>query len=155
MAQKIDPATHDAPAAKAAAGADDLQILMPDADLTIAGETITVREYRFFDGLALRQQAAPFFDDLYNLLGREGAAPPSFDEIEMLVATHAELVKAMVALSVARTAEWVAALSETEGDALLITWWQVNSGFFIRRVMRRALQERLAAPSVGPASTTP
>ena len=152
MAQKIDPATEDAPAAKAAAGADDLQILMPDADLTIAGETITVREYRFFDGLVIVKQAAPFIDDLYNLLGREGAAPPSFDDIEMLVATHRDLVKEMVALSVARTAEWVGALSDTDGDALLLTWWEVNTRFFIRRVMRRALKERLSA---GHASTTP
>lgn len=156
MARKVTPDGSGAPAVpKGAAGADDLAVLSPDAVLTIDGEEITVHEYRFFDGLAIRAQAAPFFDGLYQVLGQQGGPPPSFDDIEMMIANHVELVKALVAMSVKRPVEWVAQLGEADGDALLMTWWQVNQNFFIRRVMRRALQERLSAsPSDGPGFTT-
>lgn len=158
MAKKIDPKADGAPAVpEGAAGADDLQVLSPDGMLTINGEQITVHEYLFFEGLAIRTQAAPFFEDLYAMLGHEAGQAPSFDDLEMVAAKHMELVKSLVALSVKRPVEWVSTLGDADGSALFLTWWQVNSGFFIQRVMRRALKERLAtvSPSAGPASTTP
>lgn len=158
MARKVTDANAAPAASKEAAGADDLSVLMPDGQLTIDGQTITVNEYRFFDGLALRDQARPFFDDLYTLLAPEqhDQPPPSFDDFEIqLLAKHKALVMQMVALSTGQTPEWVAALGDEDGEAVMMTWWQVNSRFFIRRVMRRALQERMSNPSAGVSSTTP
>lgn len=156
MARKVNAANSAAPAAsKEAAGADDLEILNPDFELSIDGEKITVKEFRFFEGLALRAQAQPFFDDLYALLGQPGGPPPSFDDFEVgLLAKHESLVKAMVAISTGKSVEWIESLGDEDGEALMLTWWQVNSGFFIRRVMRRALQEKLTSPLVGDVSTT-
>jgi hypothetical protein len=157
MARKVTADGNGAPAApKEAAGADDLQVLSPDVTLTIGDEQVTVHEYRFFEGLALRAQAQPFFDDLYTMLGYGAQPPPSFDDLEMVAANHMAVVMSLVALSVKRPVAWVSALGDADGSALFMTWWQVNSGFFIQRVMRRAMQERLNAnPSAGHASTTP
>lgn len=156
MANKITADGKGAPAAaKDAAGADDLQVLSPDVTLTIGDEQVTVHEYRFFQGLALRAQAQPFFDDLYAMLGHDTQPPPSFDDLELVAAQHMDLVVSLVALSVKRPVDWVSALGDADGSALFMTWWQVNSGFFIQRVMRRAMQDRLNAnPSAGHASTT-
>ncbi|WP_425529164.1 DUF6631 family protein [Stenotrophomonas maltophilia] len=38
-------------------------------------------------------------------------------------------------------------LAEAEGELLMLAWWRVNSGFFIRRVLRRAIAE---APQSNP-----
>lgn len=152
MARKVD--RDQAPAGKPAAGADDLAILQPDGRLTIAGEEITVREYRFFEGLRLQAEEKPFFDDLYALLA--GGVTPTFDGVLQIISEHSTSVISMVALSCDRTFEWVEGLGEADGDALLLTWWQVNSAFFIRRVMRRALLKRFEGqnPFDGHASTT-
>lgn len=157
MARKVDSTAKQAPAATPAAGADDLSILQPDGEIEIQGETIQVREYRFFDGLRLQQQHRAFFDALYDLLAPAdpAAQAPTFDDVLALIGMHADSVQAMVALSIGKPAEWVGELSESDGDALLLTWWQVNSGFFVRRVMRRALQQRLeGSGSDGLGSTT-
>ena len=156
MAKKVAPDATKAPVAKPAAGADDLGILMPDDDLVIKGKKILVREYRFFEGLKMQADPAvkPFFDDLYVLLA-EASRPPSFDDVLDLIGRHVDTVAHMVGLAIDRPAEWVQSLGESDGDALLLTWWQVNSGFFVRRVMRRALQDRMAGSgSDGLASTT-
>ena len=154
MAKKVAPDATKVPAAKPAAGAEDLNILMPDNELTIGGEKIVVREYRFFEGLRLQADEKPFFDDLYVLLA-EASRPPSFDDVLDLIGRHDFSVALMVGLATDRPIEWVQALGESDGDALLLTWWQVNSGFFVRRVMRRALQDRMAGSrSDGLASTT-
>jgi hypothetical protein len=150
MARKV---SDKAPAGKPAAGTDDLAILQPDGQVTIAGEDITVREYRFFEGLRLQTEEKPFFDDLCALLSQGPA--PTFDDVLRIVSEHSTSVVSMVALSCDRPFDWVEGLGEADGDALLLTWWQVNSAFFIRRVMRRALQKRFEeSPPDGRASTT-
>lgn len=154
MAKKVDKEKPNASAEKHAAGSDDLEILQPDYTLVIGGQTVTVREYRFFEGLRLQRDEQAFFEDLYKLLSEAGSGP-SFDDVLALIGDHNLSVAVMVAQSIDRDLEWVLALGEADGDALLLTWWQVNSSFFIRRVMRRALQKRLEAnPSDGRASTT-
>lgn len=154
MARKVDPKDDQAPAAKAAAGTDDLSILAPDDEITIGDETIKVREYRFFESLRLQSDEQPWFQALYHMLA-EAKRPPTFDDVLELVGKHSDAVERMVALSTGRPVEWVQALGESDGDRLLLTWWQVNSDFFVRRVMRRALQKRLeGSGSDGLGSTT-
>lgn len=161
MAKKIDRAELSAPSApKAVEGADDLATLAPDGEITIAGEKIVVREYRFMEGLRLKVTARPFFDGLYDMLGgdqpRQDDKPPSFEDVLALVVENEQIVAGMVATSVDRPLDWLEGLSEADGDALMLTWWSVNSGFFFRSVFRRAMQTRLAAkPHDGHASTTP
>lgn len=145
MARKLEP--QQSPAAPfGAAGANDLAVLQPDHEITIAGEVITVREYRFFEGLKLRAKAKPFFDDLYALFDQSAAAP-SFDDVCDVLGRHEQAVVDMVAQASGCNEAWIRALDDQDGDALLLTWWLANAGFFIRRVMRRAAQARFASAS--------
>lgn len=158
MARRVD-SEQPAAAPKGAAavkdpGAQDLAILQPDGEITIAGERITVREYRFYEGLRLQAQARPFFDALYALFGM-GERPPSVDDIAVLLGEHEEATVAMLALATGKPETWIRELSESDGDALLLAWWTVNGSFFIRRVMRRAAQDRFGSRSGGLGSTTP
>lgn len=148
---------QQAPAApQGAAGANDLEILQPDRVVTIAGQVITVHEYRFFEGLRIRALSAGFFNDLYALF-KVGGAAPSFDDVTDLLVDHEDAVVAMVAQASDCDPEWIRGLDDQDGDALMVAWWLTNAGFFIRRVMRRAAEAHLAKrpnPSAGPASST-
>jgi len=160
MATKVEKRAAKKASAAQAAGADDLAILAPDGEVTIGGEKIVVREYRFFEGLRLKVTARSFFDGLYELLGgdepQKDSKPPSFDDILELVANNEGIVAGMVATSIDRPLDWFEKLCESDGDNLLLTWWNVNSDFFFRSVFRRAMQTRLGPKSPdGHASTTP
>jgi hypothetical protein len=152
MATKVDKATPAAP--KGAAGVDDLDVLQPDREITVGGRKVVVREFRFFEGLRLRAAHKPFFDELF-VLFNDAAAPPGFDDVALVLGAHQQAVADMVALSTDTDAGWVLGLGDQDGDALLVTWWLVNAGFFVRGLLRRAAQRRVAvSPSAGPASTT-
>lgn len=157
MARKVTGQQKPA-APKGAAGVNDLDVLQPDRQVTIGGEIITVREYRFWEGLQVRAKAAPFFHDLFALFDQAGAAP-SFDDISDLLGQHQEDTIVLVAQACGKPVEWIRELDDEDGEALLITWWLANAGFFTRRVLRRAAAARMApanqSHSAGPVSTTP
>jgi hypothetical protein len=156
MARKF--AVEDVPmpaAPQGAAGANDLAILSPDLTVDIGGETVTVREYRFFEGLQLLQTQVPFFDDLYATMSREGARPGFYD-VMLVFAKHEEGISLMVAKAIDRDIDWVRNLRSSDGEGLMLLWWEVNGGFFIRTIQSRAVDARLAGSrSDGAGSTTP
>ena len=154
MARKLDKSAPPA-APQGAVGADDMAIMHPDREVFIAGVLVTVHEYRFWEGLKLRALAKPFLDDLYVLFSAAGSAP-AFEDVADLFGAHETVVQEMVAQASGQKREWIQRLGDQDGDALLLTWWLVNSGFFIRRLLRRTAQERLAPGnlSAGPASST-
>ncbi|HZF97323.1 MAG TPA: DUF6631 family protein, partial [Pseudoxanthomonas sp.] len=134
---------------------DELSILHPARTFTLAGREITVREYGHIEGLRLLAWAKPFADDLYATIAR-GSQPPSVAAMAELLATHADLVRDMVAQAADVEPSWVEGLSDVEGDLLVMAWWQVNAGFFIRRLLARAAAENLEARQrAGVASTPP
>lgn len=144
----------DKAAPKGAAEVNDLDTLNPDREIHIDGRVITLRQYRFFEGLDQRARNKPFFDDLYRMF-EEHKAPPSFDDVLDVVALHPDAVIEMVVDSAGVEAAWVRELEEYDGERVMLAWWTANVGFFIRRVLRRAAAQRLASPSAGPASSTP
>ncbi|MBV6779281.1 hypothetical protein KWH04_01170 [Xanthomonas campestris pv. trichodesmae] len=142
-------------------------MLAPQRDVAVGGRLVTVREYSYFEGLRLLPQIKPFLDDLQ--VQFSGASAPAIDAIAELLATHVDLVQHLVARAIAPTQpdayamdvaieqqkQWMETLNEAEGDLLVLTWWMVNSPFFIRRVLRAAAQAALAARSAGAGSSTP
>ena len=133
--------------------AEELAILFPDRQAKIGGRLVTVREYTFSEGLLLAPAAKPFLDSLYSLVTAGGSAP-TLEQINDVCSLHAAVVLDLVAKSADVERPWIDTLNEEEGDLLLLMWWTANSGFFIRRVLRRAIAERRAAhPSNGLASS--
>lgn len=155
MAARVPKQAATSAAPKGAAGANDLSILHPDQTMEIAGQTLSVREYRHVEGLQLRARYKPFFEALYALFNVEGASP-GFDEIAELMVEHEDAMLGLVSASAGVPREWIKQLDDQDGDALMLAWWAVNSPFFIRWVLRRAAQAglRKALPSAGPGSST-
>ncbi len=131
----------DSPAAMPGQPAEDeLQALHPEQKITLAGRQLTMREYGFVEGLRVRAQQRPFLDALHALLTR-GGSEFTYEAIQDLLAEHHEAVRVMVAQAAGVEPEWVDGLSDTDGSDLLLLWWAVNSGFFLRRVFNRIHQD--------------
>lgn len=158
MARRVSTQGKAAPtpgAVGAGAAAAELEILHPNREVKIAGRQLTVREYGFVEGLQVRALAAPFLEGLYQAVGA-GSRAPSFDEVQDVLAGHADAVVELIAKAANVEAGWIRTLGDEDGELLMLNWWLANAGFFIRRVLRRATTDRLvAAALVGGGSTTP
>ncbi|AMV00332.1 DUF6631 family protein [Xanthomonas citri] len=169
MVTRLGESAKKASAAKpnaADASIAELDVLAPQRDVPAGGRIVTVREYGYFEGLRLLPQIKPFLDDLQ--VQFTGASAPTVDAIAELLATHVDLVQQLVAratvpaqpdayamdIAIGQQVQWMEALNEAEGDLLVLTWWMVNSPFFIRRVLRAAAQVAVAARSAGADSST-
>lgn len=138
----------------AAAAAKELEVLHPDRQVIIAGRSISVREYGFIEGAKLAPLIKPLTDALHELIA-DADAPPGFDAIAYVIAGHIDEVVQLVAQAADVEPEWITSLSDQDGDFLMQVWWQTNAHFFIRRVLRKAAQEKVARRLVGDASTQP
>jgi hypothetical protein len=155
-----------------ATSAETLAILHPERQLVVAERTLEVREYGFIEGLKLQSGCKGFLDGLFGLFAPP-AEPPSLEAIADVMAEHIITVQWMIAqaitplyddpeefvAAVASNARWIGRLPEEAGDLLTACWWEVNKGFFTRRLQRRALAASAARAAAGPsassASTTP
>lgn len=137
-------------------GGDDLAILFPERQASIAGMLITMREYRWVEGLRLQALIAPIVEQLASLAeqGRlmESAA------LDALFGDHADALPLLIATACDQPVEWVAALSDRDGRNLRLLWWTVNVPFFVRHVTDCLLARQLAAldgATSSPASPAP
>lgn len=130
-------------------GADDLAILHPDRQATIAGRPLVMREYRFAESLQLDAPIASITAALAKVAASD--APPSVDAFRPLFAAHADVVPLLLATACDQPVEWVRELGDEDGHRLLLLWWSANSGFFGRRVVRHLVEQEIAA-SAGPMS---
>ena len=121
--------------------AEELEVLFPDVDLEVrdpdTGEAValTVREFRFLEGLRAQALARPFVEALAELIGTGEVSEVGADAVAGLMADHAETWLALAARACERPFEWVARLSDADGDALSDAMWSANAGFFMRRVV--------------------
>lgn len=153
MADKKKGIIRAEPTQQTAAGADDLTILHPHQEVTIAGAAVTVREYSFVEGLRLLPKVQPLLDDLRELLQSEQAAP--LTRIQNVLAAHADLTVQLIAQSADVEIDFVNGLDQIEGTKLMTVWWAVNSAFFLRKAVDAIIAQKLAASRRGGATSTP
>ena len=120
---------------------NELEILAPDMELTIAGEPITVHEYRFLEGMQAQQVAPGFFDAITELFLTQPEQAQDLTALADLFARHADDVTRLMAMASGQTPDWVSGLSDLDGQMLMMSWWQVNAGFFTRRLIAAAAQQ--------------
>lgn len=144
--------------------AGELDILAGQQHGQIGERTVTVREYGFFEAARILPTAAPLVADLQPLF--EGAEPPSMLQVMDALVSHPDLIRHLLACSIAappadakdHAAEvreqeaWLETLNESDGEQMLLLWWQANSSFFLRRLLRNAVSQK-ALPSVTDASS--
>lgn len=145
---------HQAPAADEAAS--DIEILFPDETLEIAGKTVEVREFRYLEGLRAIALARPLLQGLAEML-EDG----EFDALALdgLIADHHEVWIQLMAISTDQPATWIEGLPSREGRRLGMTFWRVNSRFFMEPLvfggaLARAMRQ-MANPSPSRSSSTP
>ena len=147
MARKVKEA-----APVAAPGADDLEVLHPEREVTIAGRQLVVREYGFVEGLKLRPLYAPLIEGLLPLLADREVL--ELDQILDLLAEHAERLPALVAKACDQPVEWVAGLGNEHGHHIMLIWWGVNGPFFVRSAAGHLHNERMRAKRCAGATST-
>jgi len=118
---------------------DPAPYLDPDETVRVGGEEVTVRAFRFAEGLKATPIARPFIADLRAIAAgaSEGEDDPESppEAILDLIATHAEVMTELVAISTGKPADWVRALPDAEGMGLVMQFWAVNRGFFMTRLL--------------------
>ena len=139
--------------------ARDAEILFPDETLEIAGETIKVREFRYLEGLRAIALARPLLQGLAELLEQGELDALALDG---LIAEHFTAWIALMAISTGKDEAWIEGLRDRDGQTLSMTFWRVNSGFFMRRLvfggaLARAMRQMVNPPSQSPSanSSTP
>ena len=140
---------------------EELEALFPDREVRVrdpdTGEDIavTVREYRYLEGLEAAVEAAPLLAALAEGYGPDGRGDgPAAAAIEAAMARHAAVWLRLLARATGREADWLARLSAADGDVVGNAMWSVNVRFFIARVVA-LLAARRAKRSPSPGSSTP
>jgi hypothetical protein len=154
MARKLDAAqaARNKSRAKKKVARDDLAVLFPDGTLTLAGCKVTVREYRFKEGLRLQAAMAPLAARIAEIcMGRE----LPLEQVNAAFTEYPELVTQLIATSCDQSEEWVSNLSAREGDVLFRVWWQVNQDFFLRCVVQKVGMTLAQRASAGSESSPP
>ena len=145
--------------------ADDLSVLFPDGEVTVTDPdtgtavTLTVREYRFREGLEATALARPLISALADLVpDRVEDGGPDALAVESALADHAALWLELVARACGREAPWLARLSDADGRALSEAMWAANGGFFLRRLAAQVATQtptREESPCRSTACSTP
>ena len=143
----------------AADGAGDVEILFPDVDVEVrdpdTGEevTVTVREYRFLEGLHAQTQARGL---IAALVAVHDGDTFDVDGVMAALTDHADAWIALLARATGRDPDWIGRLAEPDGDRLSEAMWRANRGFFVRRILARlrpaegSLSPKSSMPSSGP-----
>lgn len=132
-----------------AAAVSDLEMLSPDRTLELEGRAVTVRAFRFIEGLRATPLARPIVADLRALAERQDGI--AADDILDLLSRHAEVWLELIALATGESVAWLRERPDEQAIALAMTFWQVNAGFFMTRL---GLMARLAADTGSAPSTS-
>lgn len=128
---------------------DELNILMPEQSLSVAGATVTVHEYTFAEQLQHRALLRPVIDAVAGLFDGTDADGVKLDDMTDALAAVYDPVISVVAIACGQPREWVAALSGEDSEKLFFTWWGVNASFFIRQATLPQMQKLVQSLSAG------
>lgn len=118
---------------------NSLEVMFPDRQLTVGGIKVTVRELTFSEQLRHNHLLAPLADILATIPSEQLEGPDSINVIYDALALYADALRELLAISCGQSVAWVDALPPSDGEALLLSWWLVNSSFFVRRLLRPRL----------------
>ena len=121
---------------------NDLATLMPNREIVLAGETITVREYSFKDALTIGNE----IDQFVTLIVTEmnGTNKITIEQADTIIMGNLELVYSLISTSIQKPISFIEALSYEDGLQLLDWWWVVNSRFFMNAVTRKIIRQNSA-----------
>ena len=131
------------------------QTMGPHRDQTveIAGETITVREFRYHEAIEAASLARQFLTAMRAVVNKANEAGDVIqpEDLDVLIAEHADVWLRLVAMCCDRDLVWVEALPDHEAHKLQMAFWSANAIFFTSRLAfsaasARALKRSMATP---------
>lgn len=134
------------------AQADDLTILMPDGEIEIGGEKITVKALRFGDQMRHGATLKALTEAMKACMQDEGVG-----SLLDAFAANSEGIYGLLEAATGKPRDWIEALTGEEGEALLL-FWTVNKDFFERRLIAYPALSQVAAiraMSAGATSSPP
>lgn len=121
---------------------NDLATLMPNREITLAGETITVREYSFKDALTIGNDINQFVALIVNEMN--GTNKITIEQADAIFINNFELVNSLISVSINKPISFIESLGYEDGIQLLDWWWVVNSHFFMNAVTRKIIRQNAA-----------
>jgi hypothetical protein len=118
---------------------NDLNALMPNREITLGGEIITVREYSFKDALTIGNEIDQFVALIVNEMN--GTNKITIEQVDSIIMNNLELVYSLISTSIQKPISFIEALSYEDGLQLLDWWWVVNSRFFMNAVTRKIIRQ--------------
>lgn len=117
----------------------NLATLMPNHEITLAGDTITVREYSFKDALTIGNDIDQFVALIVNEMN--GTNKMTIEQADSIIMNNLELVYSLISTSIQKPVSFIESLSYSDGLQLLDWWWVVNSHFFMNAVTRKIIRQ--------------
>ena len=112
---------------------NDAAILFPDETVEIDGEQVTVREFRYLEGLRAAALARPLLAGLREIIETDDDIEP--EALDALIGEHTDIWVQLIAMSTGLSAERIGELSDRDGVTLSMAFWRVNGPFFTRRLL--------------------
>lgn len=130
---------------------NDLAVLLPDREVTVAGETLTVREIRFGERVRHAAQVEALLTAMWAAIRDAEGQEITGALLDAVFASQSEAFATLMAVSVGKPREWLDTLSDADGSLLMYEFWGVNSRFFMRQLVTKGVLRHLAAtaPSDG------
>ncbi|RLJ20803.1 hypothetical protein DJ031_04645 [bacterium endosymbiont of Escarpia laminata] len=123
---------------------DETEILHPEHELIINGETITVHEFSFREGLDLGPVIAGLLPQLDAVVGDGSDLSGLLDVLYQ----HPDALEQMLIMATGKDKAWIDGLTAEDGDMLVMLFWSVNAPFFTRRLASRRMQKKAGEKAV-------
>ncbi len=125
-------------------GSDEVEILFPDGCVSIAGEEVSVKEFRFTAGLKAARIGRPIIEALEVMVSES----PGDDELlamsSALFEDYADPFIQLMSMATGKPLAWFDDLDDDEGNMLLHAFWGVNRHFFLKRAVKNVATREAA-----------
>ena len=121
----------------------DAEILHPDRVIEIGGREVTVREFSFRDSLDLGPLLSSMLSDIDNAVGDGTDLSGLFEAFY----AHPDALEAVLLKCTGQDKEWIDSLTSEEGEMIVMSMFEVNGPFFVRRVAARRMMAAAAPRS--------
>lgn len=117
--------------------AENLEVLLPDIEVTLAGRTFTMRELRFGEQLQNAHLLQPIAER-FKTVSLESEPEETANKVIDILSLEHESVMQLMAICSRQSIQWIKSLTPFDGEELMLLWWTTNNRFFIRRLSRKA-----------------
>lgn len=129
------------------AKADEINVLLPNREVIIGGETVTVREYSLRDSMVLYPYIDVITTEISELFKTDNDIP--ITAVEPIFAQNYDTLTVLIAHATSTSIEFIDSLNSLDGMKLIDMWWIVNAHFFINAAARKLFQKAAITKQIG------